>query len=150
MDILKELIIRPAQESDVDDIAEMEQICFAHPWSRDAVMQEITSNEMAHYIVAEMDGQVVGYVGVWKILDEGHITNVAVRPEYRGRGHGKALISYLARLTVERGCGRLEWCCLDWNTPSIDFYKSLGALPLDTWTTYRLTGESLKKVAESK
>ena len=79
-----------------------------------------------------------------------YLEDLFVMPEYRGRGHGKRLIRELARIAVERGCGRLEWCCLDWNKPSIDFYLSLGARPLDEWTTYRLTGECLKSFAEDQ
>ena len=79
-----------------------------------------------------------------------YLEDLFVKPEYRGRGHGKGLIRELSRITVERGCGRLEWCCLDWNQPSIDFYLSLGAAPLDEWTTYRLTGERLKEFAQSE
>ena len=77
-----------------------------------------------------------------------YLEDLFVHPEYRGRGHGKALIRELARMAVERGCGRLEWCCLDWNQPSIDFYLSLGAEALDEWTTYRLTGEGLHRFAK--
>ena len=69
-------------------------------------------------------------------------------PEYRGRGHGKGLIHELARITIERGCGRLEWCCLDWNKPSIDFYLSLGAQQMNEWTVYRFEGKSLAALAE--
>jgi GNAT superfamily N-acetyltransferase len=72
-----------------------------------------------------------------------------VKPEYRGRGHGKALICTLAKIAKERGCGRLEWSCLNWNQPSIDFYLSLGAQPMQDWTIYRLTGESLSRVASN-
>lgn len=79
-----------------------------------------------------------------------YLEDLFVMPEYRGRGHGKGLIRELARITVERGCGRLEWCCLDWNKPSIDFYLSLGARPLDEWTTYRLTGDRLKSFAQDQ
>ena len=79
-----------------------------------------------------------------------YLEDLYVKPEYRGRGHGKALITELARITVERGCGRLEWCCLDWNKPSIDFYLSLGARQMNEWTTYRLAGDSLKKIVEKK
>ena len=76
-----------------------------------------------------------------------YLEDLFVKPEHRGRGHGKALIRELARVTVERGCGRLEWCCLDWNKPSIDFYLSLGATPLEEWTIYRLSGENLSTFA---
>ncbi len=69
-------------------------------------------------------------------------------PEYRGKGYGKALLKRLAQITVERNCGRLEWSCLDWNKPSIDFYLSLDAVPMDEWTVFRLTGDTLKKMAE--
>ena len=77
-----------------------------------------------------------------------YLEDLFVKPEYRGRGHGKALITELARITVERGCGRLEWCCLDWNKPSIDFYLSLGAVQMNEWTTYRLTGERLQALVK--
>ena len=77
-----------------------------------------------------------------------YLEDLFVLPEYRGRGYGKALLRKLAQITVERGCGRLEWSCLDWNTPSIDFYLSLGAVRMEDWTTYRLTGETLEELAE--
>ncbi len=77
-----------------------------------------------------------------------YLEDLFVKPEYRSKGYGKGLLKKLAQITKERGCGRLEWCCLDWNKPSIDFYLSLGAVPLNEWTTYRLTGETLEKFAE--
>ena len=79
-----------------------------------------------------------------------YLEDLFVLPEYRGKGYGKGLIRELAHITVERGCGRLEWCCLDWNRPSIDFYLSLGAKPMDEWTTYRLSGNQLTDFAEGK
>ena len=72
-----------------------------------------------------------------------HLEDLFVWPEYRGRGYGKALFCEVARIAKERGCGRMEWTCLDWNTPSINFYKSLGAVPMDEWTTYRLTEDKI-------
>ena len=72
-----------------------------------------------------------------------YLEDLFVLPEYRGKGYGKGLIQTLARIAVERGCGRLEWWCLDWNTPSIEFYRSLGAVPMDEWTVYRITGKTL-------
>ncbi len=77
-----------------------------------------------------------------------YLEDLFVKEEYRGKGYGKALLKELARIAVEEGCGRLEWCCLDWNQPSIDFYLSLGAVPMDEWTQYRVTGETLKALAK--
>ena len=77
-----------------------------------------------------------------------YLEDLFVLPEYRGKGYGKALLKKLAQITVERGCGRLEWACLDWNQPSIDFYRSLGAVPMDEWTTYRLTGDTLLEMTK--
>ena len=77
-----------------------------------------------------------------------YLEDLFVLPESRGKGYGKALLKRLAQITVERGYGRLEWACLDWNQPSIDFYRSLAAVSMDEWTTYRLTGNTLRKMAE--
>ena len=77
-----------------------------------------------------------------------YLEDLFVLPEYRGKGYGKAVLKRLAQIAVERGCGRLEWACLDWNRPSIDFYLSLGAVPMDEWTTYRVTGDTLKNLAQ--
>ena len=79
-----------------------------------------------------------------------YLEDLFVLPEERGRGYGEALLRELARLTLDRGCGRLEWACLDWNRPSIDFYtQKMRAVPMDEWTTYRLTGETLEGAAEA-
>ena len=78
-----------------------------------------------------------------------YLEDLFILPEYRGKGYGKATLKELARIAVSRGCGRLEWWCLDWNRPSIDFYLSLGAKPMDEWTTYRLTGETLENMAKA-
>ena len=77
-----------------------------------------------------------------------YLEDVYIRPEYRGKGYGKAILKKLAAIAVERGCGRMEWVCLDWNQPSIDFYLSLGAQPMSDWTLYRLTGDALAQLAE--
>lgn len=76
-----------------------------------------------------------------------YLEDLYVLPEYRGRGYGKALMRELAQIAVERGCGRFEWWCLDWNQPSIDFYKSLGAVPMEDWTVFRVTGDALTELA---
>ena len=80
-----------------------------------------------------------------------YLEDLFVLPEYRGKGYGKDLLKKLAAIAVERGCGRLEWACLDWNKPSIDFYtKRMNAVPMDQWTVYRLTGEVLEQTAKGE
>ncbi|MGI6096093.1 MAG: GNAT family N-acetyltransferase [Lachnospiraceae bacterium] len=77
-----------------------------------------------------------------------YLEDLYVSPEYRGKGYGKAILKKLAAIAVERKCGRLEWWCLDWNKPSIDFYVSLGAEPMSDWTVYRISGETLSELAK--
>ncbi len=107
---MAQLIIRPAQERDVKQMAELEIMCFAEPWSEDSLMSEIRDNDRALYIIAEIDDNVVGYAGLWAILDEGHITNVAVNPLYRQKGIGKAIVATLLEVAEENGltCFTLE------------------------------------------
>lgn len=76
-----------------------------------------------------------------------YLEDLFVVPEHRGKGYGKALLKKLTAIAVERGCGRLEWSCLNWNKPSIDFYLSLGATPMSDWTVYRVTGDTLTDLA---
>lgn len=77
-----------------------------------------------------------------------YLEDLYVKPEHRGKGYGKAILKKLATIAVERGCGRLEWWCLDWNKPSFDFYLSLGAEPMSDWTVYRIAGDTLKELAD--
>lgn len=79
-----------------------------------------------------------------------YLEDLYVLPKYRHKGYGKALIIKLASICIERECGRFEWCCLNWNKPSIDFYLSLGAKPMDEWTTYRIDGKALSDLAKEK
>lgn len=76
-----------------------------------------------------------------------YLEDLYVKPEMRGKGMGTIILSYLAKLASERDCGRLEWWCLDWNEPSIKFYKQMGAVPMDDWTVYRVCGEALEKLS---
>ena len=114
----------------------------------------IFEKEKAEVIFAVEDGKEVGFALFFHNFSTFlgrsgiYLEDLFVLPEYRGKGYGKALLRKLAQITVERDCGRLEWCCLDWNKPSIDFYLSLGAKPLDDWTIYRMTGEELRNFAE--
>ena len=86
---MAEVVVRQAVADDMEDIYEIEHLCFPDPWSRDALLYELTENPRAFYIVAELEGQVVGYAGLWWIGDEGHVTNVAVRPGFRNRHIGQ-------------------------------------------------------------
>jgi GNAT superfamily N-acetyltransferase len=153
-------VVRRAERADVPTL-----IAFIHElaeYERLAHTVEITEELLAkglfgerpaaEALVAEIDGEAVGWAlfftnfSTFKGLSGLYIEDIYVRPSWRGRGAGKALLKEVARLAVERGCGRVEWAVLDWNTPSIEFYRSLGAVPLDEWTMYRLTGESLSRL----
>jgi GNAT superfamily N-acetyltransferase len=107
----------------------------------------------AEVLIARYDDQPVGYALYFHSFSTFlgrpglYLEDVYVRPTMRGKGIGKALLVHLARLAVERKCGRFEWSVLNWNKPSIRFYESLGAKPLDEWTVYRLAGESLERLA---
>ncbi len=98
-----DIIIREMREKDLDRIMEIEESVFTTPWSREAFLLEMTRNLLAKYIVAEIDNKIIGYGGIWLIIDEGHITNIAVDEEYRGLGAGKRLIEGLINLCSDRG-----------------------------------------------
>ncbi len=140
----------------IKGLAEYEKLSDQVVADEDLLREWIFEKQKAEVIFALEDGVEVGFALFFHnfptFLGRAgiYLEDLFVKPAYRGRGHGKGLICELARIAVERGCGRLEWCCLDWNRPSIDFYISLGAEALDKWTTYRLTGEGLKKVAEKR
>ena len=108
----------------------------------------------AEVLLAEEAGEVVGFAlffhnySTFLGMPGIYLEDLFVRPESRRHGHGKALLAALARLAIDRGCSRLEWAVLDWNTPAMDFYRSLGAVPMDDWTTYRLTGDALASLAD--
>jgi GNAT superfamily N-acetyltransferase len=110
-------------------------------------------NPAAEVLLAESGGKVVGFALFFRsfstfLAKPGlYLEDLFVRPDARGQGHGKALLAALAKLTLDRGYGRFEWSVLDWNQPSIDFYLSLGAVPLNDWTRYRVTGDSLGALA---
>ena len=116
----------------------------------EALLQEwIFEKRKAEVIFALEDGKETGWALFFHNFSTFlgragiYLEDLFVLPEYRGKGYGKGLIQTLAHIAVERGCGRLEWWCLDWNTSSIEFYRSLGAVPMDEWTVYRITGKTL-------
>ena len=116
----------------------------------------VFDKQKAEVIFAVEDGMEVGFALFFHNFSTFlgragiYLEDLYVKPEYRGRGFGKALIKRLAAIAKERGCGRLEWWCLDWNKPSIDFYLSLGAQPMNDWTVYRVAGDALAALAEEK
>ena len=126
---MADLIIRKAEEKDVLTIEQIEKQCFAVPWSYESLHKDIVENGMAFYIVAEIAGQVCGYVGVWKIFDEGHITNVAVAPEYRRMHIGRAMLETLIEVTGQAGRERYTLEVRAGNEPAIKLYEGLGFKP---------------------
>lgn len=121
----------------------------------EALLREwIFEKKKAEVIFALIDGNEAGFALFFHNFSTFlgragiYLEDLYVKPEHRGKGLGKGLLKQLAKIATERGCGRLEWSCLDWNKPSIDFYLSLGATPMNDWTVYRLTGDTLRKMAE--
>ena len=112
--------------------------------------------QKAEVLFAMADGKEVGFALYFHNFSTFlgragiYLEDLYVMPGYRGRGYGKAILRQLARIAVQRGCGRLEWWCLDWNTPSIQFYRSLGAQAMDEWTVYRIAGDTLTELAQEE
>jgi GNAT superfamily N-acetyltransferase len=102
--------------------------------------------------VVEVDGEIAGMAiwflnySTWQGKHGIYLEDLFIKPEFRGRGFGKALLQHLAKVCDERGYGRFQWWVLDWNSPAIEFYKSLGAVAMDEWTVYRVSGDPLKKL----
>lgn len=154
-------MIRPATPDDTHTICELIRALAEYERLSDqVVLDEVRLREhlfgsrpFGEVLLAEDAGQVVGFALFFHNYSTFlgrpgiYLEDLFVRPEHRGKGHGKALLRAIARLATERGCGRLEWAVLDWNEPSIAFYRSLGANPMDEWTTFRMTGEALYELA---
>lgn len=158
---MSELTFRPARREDVDKILffirelakyeKMEDEVVATP----KLLEEwIFDKQKAEVIFPMADGKEIGFALFFHNFSTFlgraglYLEDLFILPAYRGQGYGKATLRRLAQIAVERGCGRLEWSCLDWNKPSIDFYLSLGAKKMDEWTVYRLTGETLRNTAK--
>lgn len=138
----------------IKELAEYEKMSDEVVATEEMLKAWIFDQNRAEVVFALDDGVEVGFALFFHnfstFLGRGgiYLEDLYVKPEYRGRGHGKRLLKKLAQIAVERGCGRLEWCCLDWNQPSIDFYRSLGAVPMKGWTIYRMAGDTLRRMAE--
>lgn len=123
---MADVIVRQATPADADAIYEIERLCFFEPWSRDSVVFELEENPRAFYVVAEHSGEVVGYAGLWWIVDEGHITNVAVKPGFRNRKIADGIMSVLIDFTVEQGIMHHTLEVRASNDPAIGLYLKHG------------------------
>ena len=154
-------MIRPATSADVPAIIQLiRALAEYEKLSHQVILDEARLREhlfgarpYAEVLLAEEAGRVVGYAlyfhsySTFLARPSLYLEDLFVLPEHRGRGHGKALLARLARISVERGCGRFEWMVLDWNTPAIRFYESLGAVVSPEWQLCRMTGDALQRFA---
>ncbi len=155
------IIIRPAAPADVDDIhrlvlelAEYEHLVHEVTGTPQSLREHLFGpRPFAQGLMAEAGGEVAGFAltfynySTFLCRPGLYLEDLYVRPRFRRLGIGRRLLQQLARHAVEIGCGRMEWSVLDWNAPSIEFYRSLGARPMDEWTTFRLTGDALTRLA---
>jgi GNAT superfamily N-acetyltransferase len=155
-------MIRPATPDDLETIARLIRALAEYErLTHEVVLDEKILREhlfgprpYAEVLLAEEAGEVVGFALFFHNYSTFigkptlYLEDLFVRPEHRGKGHGKALLQALARLALERDCGRLEWSVLNWNEPAIGFYRSLGAVPMHDWTVFRLTGAELRSVGQ--
>jgi GNAT superfamily N-acetyltransferase len=156
-------MIRPATPDDaaiiarlIRDLAEYERLAHCVFMEEQQLREHLFGpRPFAEVLLAEEAGSVVGFALFFHNYSTFlgkpgiYLEDLFVRPEHRGQGHGKGLLQALARLAVERGCGRLEWSVLNWNQPAIDFYRRLGAVPMTEWSVYRLSGDALAAAAEA-
>ena len=137
----------------IKELAEYENMSNHVVATEELLKQNIFEKKLTEVIIAEFDNKPVGFALFFHnfstFLGKGgiYLEDLYVQPAMRGKNIGKTLLSSLAKLAVERDCGRLEWSCLNWNEPSIKFYKSQGAIPMNEWTVYRVTGNELNELA---
>ncbi len=160
---LPKLTLRPAEEADVPlilafikGLADYERLAHEVVATEDKLQETLFGEHpAAEVMLAFWEGEPAAFALFFSTYSTFlarpglYLEDLFVKPEMRGRGVGRALLAYLARLAVARRCGRLEWAVLDWNAPAIGFYETLGAFAMDGWTTYRLTGEALERLAEA-
>lgn len=121
--------------------------------TEEALRESLFERKMAEVIIGELQGKPVAFALFFYNFSTFlgrpgiYLEDLFVKPEMRGQGIGEIILSFLAKLAIERKCGRLEWWCLDWNEPSVKFYRHLGAVPMDDWTVYRVSDEGLNKLA---
>lgn len=153
--------IRFAGEEDLDlilrfirELADYEKLLHEVVATKEILRESLFVRQDAEVVIAEYRGEAVGFALFFHnfstFLGKAglYLEDLYIRPEMRGRGFGKTLLAFLANLAKERDCGRFEWWCIDWNEPSIKFYKSLGAEAMDEWTVYRVAGEALDNLSD--
>ena len=138
----------------IGELAEYERLSHEVVATEDALQEWLFGEKaVAEVLIAELGAEAVGFALFFHSFSTFlgrpgiYLEDLYVRPAFRGRGMGKAMLVHLAKLAKERGCGRLEWSVLDWNEPSIRFYESLGAVAMDDWTVHSVTGEALDRLA---
>ena len=140
----------------IKELAAYERLLDEVVATEDLLREWLFVKKTAEVIFAEHRGEPIGFALFFHNFSTFlgrsgiYLEDLFVREEYRGLGIGKTLLRKLAGIAVERGCGRLEWWCLDWNRPSIDFYRSLGAQPMSDWTVYRIDGQTLQDMGRSE
>lgn len=138
----------------IKGLAEYENMSEQVVATKELIEEWVFEKKAAEVIFVMADGKEIGFALFFHNFSTFlgragiYLEDLYIVPQYRKKGYGKALLTKLAQIACERGCGRLEWCCLDWNKPGIDFYLSIGAKVLDDWSLYRLTGEKLGGLAE--
>ena len=160
---MNELIIRMATEADIPmiltfirELADYENMLEEVVATEELLREWLFERRKAEVIFGELAGEPVAFALFFHNFSTFlgragiYLEDLYVSPKMRGRGFGKRMLRHLARLAVERGCGRLEWWCLDWNKDSIAFYLSLGAEAMSDWTVYRVAGDGLRKLAEQE
>jgi GNAT superfamily N-acetyltransferase len=138
----------------IKELAEYEKEPDAVEATEAMLEESLFDKSQAKVVLLEEEGESLGFAlyfynfSTWRGKAGLYLEDLYVRPQYRGKGYGKMLLSFLANQAEKEGCPRFEWIVLDWNTPSINFYKSKGAKPLDEWTVFRLENQELKNLAE--
>lgn len=137
----------------IKELARYENLLDQVVATEEILKEWLFERKVGEVLIGEYEGKPIGFMLFFynfsTFLGKAglYLEDLYVEPEMRGKGLGKIMLSQLAKLAVQRRCGRVEWACLDWNEPSVQFYKSLGAVPMDEWTVYRLTGENLDQLA---
>jgi len=158
---IENLKIRETSEEDcnlilsfIKEIAEYEKLSDEVVATEEILKESIFNNNRAEVVIVELEGKAIGYAlyfynfSTFNGKSGLYLEDLFIKKEFRGRGIGKEVFKFLVKKAKKEDCKRMEWSCLDWNEPSIKFYKSLGAVPMDEWTVYRLTEKEINRLSE--